>query len=159
MLLHGHYYADALWRDKEATIIHSRGAYVSHRAHHVTICNSCTMTWGAAPRGRAATVGVDDVPLQRPRVEPAQDEDIEARSQHQAQDQVQGINVADLRAAGERDLLSEAEVVLVDNLQEHGVSTSVSFEVEQDADGNVVVPIIIDDDEETAADEATPSPW
>ena len=159
MLLHGHYYADALWRDKEATIIHSRGAYVSHRAHHVTICNSCTMTWGAAPRGRAATVGVDDVPLQRPRVEPAQDEDIEARSQHQAQDQVQGINVADLRAAGEHDLLSEAQVVLVDNLQEHGVSTSVSIEVEQDADGNVVVPIIIDDDEKTAADEVAPPPW
>ena len=103
--------------------------------------------------------GVDEVLLQRPRVEPAQDEDIEARSQHQAQDQVQGINVADLRAAGERDLLSEAQVVLVDNLQEHGVSTSVSIEVEQDADGNVVVPIIIDDDEETAADEATPPPW
>ena len=54
MLLHGHYYADALWRDKGATIVHSRGAYVSDRAHHVTICRSCTMTWGAAPRGRAA---------------------------------------------------------------------------------------------------------
>ena len=72
---------------------------------------------------------------------------------------MQGINVADLRAAGERDLLSEAQVVLVDNLQEHGVSTSVSIEVEQDADGNVVVPIVIDDDEETAADEAAPPPW
>ena len=83
----------------------------------------------------------------------------QARSQHQAQDQVQGINVADLRAAGERDLLSEAQVVLVDNLQEHGVSTSVSIEMEQDADGNVVVPIIIDDDEETAAAEAAPPPW
>ena len=55
MLLHGHYYAAALWRDKKATIIHSRGAYVLHRAHHVTICNSCTIMWGAALRGRAAT--------------------------------------------------------------------------------------------------------
>ena len=82
---------------------------------------------------------------------------IEARAQDQAQDQVE--HVADLRAAGERDLLSEAQVVLVDNLQEHGVSTSVSIEVEQDADGNVVVPIIIDDIEETAADEAAPPPW
>ena len=62
-------------------------------------------------------------------------------------------NVSEI-AAGERDLLSEAQVVLVDNLQEHGVSTSVSIEVEQDADGNVVVPIIIDDDDETAAGEA-----
>ena len=64
MLLHGHYYADALWRDKEATIIHSRGAYVSHRAHHVTICNSCTMTWGAAPRGRAATLVMGELDLE-----------------------------------------------------------------------------------------------
>ena len=124
--------------------------------------NTTTTTTNLGFRERGADLfatGVDEVLLQRPRVEPAQDEDIEARSQHQAQDQVQGINVADLRAAGERDLLSEAQVVLVDNLQEHGVSTSVSFEVEQDADGNVVVPIIIDDDEETAADEATPPPW
>ena len=67
-------------------------------------------------------------------------------------------NVSEI-AAGERDLLSEAQVVLVDNLQEHGVSTSVSIEVEQDADGNVVVPIIIDDDDETAADGAGPPPW
>jgi hypothetical protein len=67
-------------------------------------------------------------------------------------------NVSEI-AAGERDLLSEAQVVLVDNLQEHGVSTSVSIEVEQDADGNVVVPIIIDDDDETAADGAGTPPW
>ena len=67
-------------------------------------------------------------------------------------------NVSEI-AAGERDLLSEAQVVLVDNLQEHGVSTSVSIDVEQDADGNVVVPIIIDDDEKTAADEVAPPPW
>ena len=57
MLLHhdGHYYADALWHDKEATIIHSHGTYVSHCAHHDTICNSCTITWEAAPQGHAAT--------------------------------------------------------------------------------------------------------
>ena len=120
-----------------------------------------TTTTNLGVRNRGADLfaaGVDEVPLRRPRVEPAQsqDEDIEARSRHQAQDQVQGINATDLRAAGERDLLSEAQVLLVDNLQEHGVSTSVSIEVEQDADGNVVVPIIIDDDEETAAAEAAP---
>jgi hypothetical protein len=123
--------------------------------------NTTTTTTNLGFRERGADLfatGVDEVLLQRPRVEPAQDEDIEARSQHQAQDQVQGINVADLRAAGERDLLSEAQVLLFDNLQEHGVSTSVSIEVEHDADGNVVVPIIIDDDEKTAADEAAPPP-
>ena len=105
------------------------------------------------------TINVDDVLLQHPQVEPTQDEDIEAWSQHQAQDQVQGINVADLCTAGEHDLLSEAQVVLVDNLQEHGVSTSVSIKVEEDADGNVVIPIVIDNDEETAAAEAGPPPW
>ena len=103
--------------------------------------------------------GVDEILLQCHQVEPAQDEDIEARSQHQAQDQVQGINVADLCAAGEHNLLSKAQVVLVDNLQEHRVSTSVSIEVEQDANGNVVVLIIIDDDDKTTANEAAPPPW
>ena len=52
---------------------------------------------------------------------------IEARAQAQAQDQVE--HVADLRAAGERDLLSEAHVILVDNLREHGVSTSVPMAI------------------------------
>ena len=105
------------------------------------------------------TINVDDVLLQHPQVEPTQDEDIEAWSQHQAQDQVQGINVADLCAAGECDLLSKAQVVLVDNLQEHRVSTSVSIEVEQDAYGNIVVLIIIDDDDETTTNEVAPPPW
>ena len=78
---------------------------------------------------------------------------------------MQGIHVADhdlglrIRAAGERELLSEAQVVLVDNLREHGVSTSVPIEVEHDADGNGVAPIIIDGDEEPAAAEAAPPPW
>jgi len=83
---------------------------------------------------------------------------IEARAQDQAQDQVE--HVADLRAAGERDLLSEAQVILVDNLREHGVSTSVPIEVEDDDDGNGViledVPINIDDDEDPAAEVAPP---
>ena len=81
-------------------------------------------------------------------------------SQDQAQDQVE--HVADLRAAGERDLLREAQVIVVDNLREHGVSTSVPIEVEDDADDDGVivedVPINIDDDEDPAT-EADRPPW
>ena len=46
---------------------------------------------------------------------------------------------ADHRAAGERGLLSEARVILVGNLCEHGVATSVPIEVEGDEDGNGAV--------------------
>ena len=53
--------------------------------------------------------------------------------------------------------------MLVDNLREHGVSTSIPIEVEDDDDDNdgVVehVPISINDDEEPAADEASPPAW
>ena len=44
-----------------------------------------TTTTNLGVRERGADLfaaGVDEVPLQRPRVEPAQDEDMEARSQH-----------------------------------------------------------------------------
>ena len=86
---------------------------------------------------------------------------IEARAQDQAQDQAE--HAAGLRAAGVRDFLSKAQIILVDDLREHGVSTSVPIEVEDEDDGNGAivedVPINIDDDEETAAAEAAPPPW
>ena len=53
--------------------------------------------------------------------------------------------------------------MLVDNLREHGVSTSIPIEMEGDGNDNdgVVehVPISINGDEEPAAAEASPPPW
>ena len=74
MLLHGHYYADALWRDKEATI-------VTVVALMFQIVHIMSQYAGAG----LFAAGADEVPLQRPRVEPAPDEDIEARAKDQAQ--------------------------------------------------------------------------